>query len=164
MKLSTTEDHIKAIESWVMTVDGEAAGAEDAASAHAIVEALENARRSITVAIETWRAREVELVGTVAPSDDERTVLKVVAKPKIRWAHDRIAERVAYRSRVDENGESLDPFEAALRAATFMQKLYVSPATQPSKTGLALIGVEEPMSMTLSVEEGAARVEEKVKR
>lgn len=157
-------DMLGAIEGNLMAIDEASQRCHDPIEAHAIVEALENARRSLTTVLETWRAREVALVGDRAPSDDERTVLAVVKKPKIRWDHARIAERVAHRARINEDGEALDPFEAALRATDLMAKLYVAPATQPSKTGLALIGVEEPMSMTLSVEEGTARVTEKVKR
>lgn len=155
---------INSIESALMGIDGLAAVETDAAQAHAIVEALENARRSLTTVIETWRAREVELVGTVAPSDDERTVLKVVKKSKIRWDHGRIGEYVSRRALFSADGEMLESRDIAARACHLMRELYVSPATEPKKSALALIGIEEPMSVTLSVEEGTARVEEKVRR
>ena len=155
---------IAAMEINLMTVDSAAATETDAARAHAIVEALENARRSLTTVLETWRAREVELVGSAAPSDDERTVLKVVKKPKIRWDHDRIGERVSRRALFSADGEMLESRDIAIRACHLMRELYVSPATEPKKSALALIGIEEPMSVTLAVEEGTARVQERVKR
>lgn len=155
---------IRNIEQALMGIDALAAVETDAAQAHATVEALENARRSLTTVLETWRAREVELVGAAAPSGDERTVLKVVKKPKIRWDHGRIATYVKRRAMFNSDGEMLEGMDIADRACCLMRELYVSPATEPKKSALALIGIEEPMSVTLAVEEGAARVQERVKR
>ena len=158
------EGLIAQMEQGLISLDAQASGETDPVRAHATVEALEALRRSVTMAIETWRARGVELVGTVAPSDDERTVLRVVKPPKIRWDHDRIQTVVKRRAMFGPDGEILEGSDIADRACYLMRQLYISPSDEPKKTGLALIGVEEPMSMTLSVEEGKARVKEKVKR
>lgn len=157
--------HVADIERLLLALDECASVASDAPDAHQVVEAIEAARRSMSTVLDIWRAAEVRIVGTVAASDDARTELKVVAKPKYRFDHTKIGFNVARAATLDENGEAVfSPFEAATRAVEFMLKLYVAPAAKPTNEGLASIGITEPLSMTLKREEGTPRVQERPKR
>lgn len=111
---------------------------------HEIVEAAEQLRRSVTLVIEMWRAREVEILQAAGGRADLgiNATARVAPKYEERYDHDLIGKRVALLSIqvVDEDGELLewidDPAIAAERAVALMRDVYVSPASKPKKTAL----------------------------
>lgn len=146
------------IELHLVDVERSAGFFDDVTEVHETVERLEALRRSVTLAIETWRAREVALVekaGGAAVVDSGREVAKVVPKVKIRYDHKRIGDYVCRRALADpETGEIVDdPRIAAHAAVELMKAVYVSPATEPKKSGLLHLGFETMQHAELSREQ-----------
>lgn len=118
-------------------------GVTDVVEAHEIVEAVEQLRRSVTLVIEMWRAREVELLQAAGGRTDLgiNATLKVAPKFEERYDHPLIGAKVIERATryITDDGEVIyvdDPEVAADRAVGMMMAVYVSPASKPKKTAL----------------------------
>jgi len=111
--------------------------------AHEIVEAAEQFRRSVTLVIEMWREREVEILQAAGGRADLgiNATVRVAPKFEERYDHDLIGAKViaAAIREIQFDGEVVyidDPEVAADRAVALMRNVYVSPATKPKKTAL----------------------------
>lgn len=136
---------------------------EEAEEAQAMVEALEQARRSLSLVLEDWRRRAVHLVGgEVVVADDQRSVLRTSRPRKYRWNHDRIAEAVmdrAFEMAEEYEGDGEYVAECIGSAIRLMTELYVAPATEPRKSAMIEhLGIREPLAFTLSRVETEPRV------
>ena len=130
---------------------------EEAEEAQAMVEALEQARRSLSLVLEDWRRRAVHLVGgEVVVADDQRSVLRTSRPRKYRWNHNRIAQEVSRQALADVPD---DPTAAVALAVYLMHELYVAPATEPKRSALIeRLGIREPLAFTLARVETEPRV------
>lgn len=129
---------------------------------------LEDARRETSLVIDMLRTRiGAEIANSPVPAviNDGRQKVRAVSKPKVRYDHGRIGDKVAAKAcLVDlEDGERVDdPALAARQAVAIMFDLYVSPSTEPKKGALLDLGFETVQAAYSSVEE-TGKVELKVR-
>lgn len=124
-------------------------GIEDPEEVHAVVEAAEQFRRSVTFIIEMWRAREVEVLTAAGGRTDLglNATMRVAPKLKEIYDHDLIGRKVIAQAirAVMPDGEVIyvdDPEVAADRAVAMMRALYVAPGTEAKKGALKELGFE----------------------
>jgi hypothetical protein len=141
---------LKQMELGVAEICEASAKGMDPIGTHELVEALEQFRRSVTFAIEVWRANEVVVLGAAGGSTmvAPNAVATVRTKRRERYDHDLIGRKVILHAirEITSEGEVLfdvdDPEVAADRAVALMRALYVADAVEPKVGGLMRLGFE----------------------
>lgn len=147
-----------------------AAECDSVEAAMATVLVLSQFRRSVTFALDEWRAREAALIAEKGGHVDVGQNATATVRPKMRFRFDhgyigRTVARLACRD-VDDDGEvfPVDGERAAANAVEMMMELYVSPASEPKKTALVeRLGFETWKQGLASAEEVGKEVKVRAK-